>query len=64
VRVLNLALNVVELAGNVFQYAELDTVLTHFAKRGLLLLFFLSSICSDETAISDDCNGSTKDVDH
>ncbi len=41
VRVMNLALNVVELAGNVFQYAELDTVLTHFAKRGLLLLFVL-----------------------
>jgi protein transport protein SEC24 len=36
VRVINLALNVVELAGSVFQYADLDTVVVHFAKEGEL----------------------------
>ena len=34
IRVINLALNVVELAGSVFQYADLDTVIAHFAKEG------------------------------
>jgi len=34
VRVVNLAMNVVELAGSVFQYADLETVLTYQAKEG------------------------------
>ena len=52
VRVINLALNVVELAGNVFQFADLETVLTHMAKRGVLhvvlrlFFFFLDETCS------------------
>jgi hypothetical protein len=36
--VLNVAINVVELAGNVFQYADLETVLTFNAKRGMWFL--------------------------
>jgi protein transport protein SEC24 len=39
VRVINVGINVVELAGNVFQYADLDTVLTFNAKRGVLSRF-------------------------
>lgn len=35
VRVINLALNVVELAGSVFQYADMDTVVAHFAKEAM-----------------------------
>lgn len=35
----NVAINVVELAGNVFQYADLETVLTFNAKRGMFVLF-------------------------
>ena len=38
VRVINVAINVVELAGNVFQYADLETVLTLNAKRGMFVL--------------------------
>jgi len=34
VRVINLALNVVELAPNVFQFADMETVLSHMAKEG------------------------------
>jgi protein transport protein SEC24 len=34
VRVINVALNVVELAGSVFQYADLEAVLAHLAKEG------------------------------
>lgn len=34
VRVINLALNVVELAGSVFQFADMETVVCHFAKEG------------------------------
>ncbi|RXW18670.1 hypothetical protein EST38_g7189 [Candolleomyces aberdarensis] len=35
VRVLNLALNVVELAGSVFQYADMETTLAHFAREAM-----------------------------
>lgn len=34
VRVVNLAMNVVELAGNLFQFADLETVVCHMAKEG------------------------------
>ena len=34
VRVVNLAMNIVELAGNVFQYADFETVVCHMAKEG------------------------------
>jgi len=36
VRVCNLALNVVEMAGNVFQYAEFETTVCHMAREGEL----------------------------
>ena len=36
IRVINVALNVVELAGSVFQYADLEAVLAHLAKGGAL----------------------------
>lgn len=36
VRVLNLAMNVVELAGNLFQYADMDSVIVHLAKQGTI----------------------------
>jgi hypothetical protein len=36
--VVNVAINVVELAGNVFQYADMETVLTLNAKRGMFVL--------------------------
>ncbi|KAF8183126.1 sec24-related protein [Pholiota molesta] len=35
VRVINLALNVVELAGSVFQFADMETVVCHFAKEAM-----------------------------
>ncbi|EAU89424.2 protein transporter SEC24 [Coprinopsis cinerea okayama7 len=35
VRVINLSLNVVELAGNVFQYADMETTLGYFAREGV-----------------------------
>ncbi|KAJ3513513.1 hypothetical protein NLJ89_g2903 [Agrocybe chaxingu] len=36
VRVINLAMNVVELAGSVFQYADMETVVAHFAKAAMM----------------------------
>ena len=36
VRVVNLAMNVVELAGNLFQFADLETVVCHMAKEGAM----------------------------
>ncbi|KAG2008450.1 protein transporter SEC24 [Coprinopsis cinerea AmutBmut pab1-1] len=35
VRVINLSLNVVELAGNVFQYADMETTLGYFAREAM-----------------------------
>ncbi|CAA7264273.1 unnamed protein product [Cyclocybe aegerita] len=35
VRVINLAMNVVELAGSVFQYADMETVVAHLAKAAM-----------------------------
>ncbi|KAH9478696.1 Protein transport protein Sec24D [Psilocybe cubensis] len=35
VRVINLAMDVVELAGSLFQYADLESVLSHFAKEAM-----------------------------
>ncbi|KAF4618938.1 hypothetical protein D9613_010130 [Agrocybe pediades] len=35
VRVLNLAMNVVELAGSLFQFADLESVVCHFAKEAM-----------------------------
>ncbi len=37
VRVMNLAHDVVELAGNLFQFADLETVVCHMAKEGEIL---------------------------
>jgi protein transport protein SEC24 len=34
VRVLNLALTVADLAGNVFRYADMDAVVSHLSKEG------------------------------
>ena len=34
VRVCNLALNVVEMAGNVFQFAEFEATVCHMAREG------------------------------
>ncbi|KAJ3550127.1 hypothetical protein NMY22_g625 [Coprinellus aureogranulatus] len=34
VRVINLALNVVELAGSVFQFADMETTVAHYAREG------------------------------
>ena len=38
VRVCNVALQVVTLAGNVFRFADMDTVVTHMLREGTLLL--------------------------
>ena len=38
VRVCNLALNVVEMAGNVFQFAEFETTVCHMAREGDILI--------------------------
>jgi protein transport protein SEC24 len=38
VRVCNLALNVVEMAGNVFQFAEFETTVCHMTREGDILI--------------------------
>lgn len=47
VRVVNLAMNIVELAGNLFQYADFESVVCHMAKEGVIPLANIILVAQD-----------------
>jgi hypothetical protein len=61
--VINLAINVVELAANVFQYADLDAVIIFSAKQGMYSLAWRNTTLISDV-LSYGVYDPTKDIDH